>query len=81
MVGPFQPSNISFGFITRLQGYCFSAHNPYEDNGLKFFDEFGNKLNDISENRIEENYQNINYETPSNFFFLPKNRGWCRQIY
>ena len=39
----------------------------YEDNGLKFFDEFGNKLNDISENIIEENYQNINYETPSNF--------------
>ena len=34
---------------------------------LKFFDEFGNKLNDISENIIEENYQNINYETPSNF--------------
>ena len=24
-------------------------------------------LNDISENIIEENYQNINYETPSNF--------------
>ena len=70
LAGPLPTPAISHLVLSlRLQGgvVISASHNPYEDNGLKFFDEFGNKLNDISENIIEENYQNINYETPSNF--------------
>ena len=70
LAGPLPTPAISHLVLSlRLQGgvVISASHNPYEDNGLKFFDEFGNKLNDISENLIEENYQNINYETPSNF--------------
>ena len=70
LAGPLPTPAISHLVLSlRLQGgvVISASHNLYEDNGLKFFDEFGNKLNDISENLIEENYQNINYETPSNF--------------
>ncbi|MEK9994242.1 MAG: phosphoglucosamine mutase [Hydrogenophilales bacterium] len=70
LAGPLPTPAISHLVLSlRLQGgvVISASHNPYEDNGLKFFDEFGNKLNDISEDIIEKNYQNINYETPSNF--------------
>ena len=70
LAGPLPTPAISHLVLSlRLQGgvVISASHNYYEDNGLKFFDEFGNKLNDISENIIEENYQNINYQTPSNF--------------
>lgn len=70
LAGPLPTPAISHLVLSlRLQGgvVISASHNFYEDNGLKFFDEFGNKLNDISEKTIEENYQNINYETPSNF--------------
>ena len=69
LAGPLPTPAISHLVLSlRLQGgvVISASHNPYEDNGLKFFDEFGNKLNDISEDIIEKNYQNINYETPSN---------------
>ena len=70
LAGPLPTPAISHLVLSlRLQGgvVISASHNPYEDNGLKFFDEFGNKLSDISEDSIEKNYQNINYETPSNF--------------
>jgi phosphoglucosamine mutase len=70
LAGPLPTPAISHLVLSlRLQGgvVISASHNPYEDNGLKFFDEYGNKLNDNSENIIQENYQNINYETPSNF--------------
>ena len=35
-----------------------ASHNPYYDNGIKFFDRFGNKLNSKDEKKIEEIYQN-----------------------
>ena len=31
-----------------------ASHNPYEDNGIKFFDRTGEKLSDELEDRIEE---------------------------
>ena len=39
----------------RLQaGIVISAsHNPFEDNGIKFFSASGNKLSDTTENKIE----------------------------
>jgi phosphoglucosamine mutase len=33
-----------------------ASHNPYEDNGIKFFDSQGNKLNEKDESAIEEIY-------------------------
>ncbi|MBK1972041.1 phosphoglucosamine mutase [Campylobacter sp. TTU_617] len=35
-----------------------ASHNPYYDNGIKFFDSFGNKLNEEAEKKIEEIYFN-----------------------
>lgn len=35
-----------------------ASHNPYYDNGIKFFDNEGNKLNTEVEAMIEELYQN-----------------------
>jgi len=37
-----------------------ASHNPYEDNGIKFFDSQGNKLNEKDEAAIEEIYFNEN---------------------
>ncbi len=36
-----------------------ASHNPYYDNGIKFFDSMGNKLNKNIESKIEEIYNNI----------------------
>jgi len=35
-----------------------ASHNPYYDNGIKFFDNLGNKLDETQEIAIEEIYQN-----------------------
>ncbi len=43
-----------------LGGVMISAsHNPYEYNGIKFFDSNGVKLNDDLENEIENLYFNL----------------------
>ncbi len=34
-----------------------ASHNPYDDNGIKFFDSFGNKLQKGSEKEIEAIYE------------------------
>ena len=34
-----------------------ASHNPYEDNGIKFFDRYGSKLNDDIERQIESQMQ------------------------
>ena len=36
-----------------------ASHNPYYDNGIKFFDWFGNKLNREKEKEIEKIYEDI----------------------
>ncbi|WP_300369269.1 phosphoglucosamine mutase [Hydrogenimonas sp.] len=33
-----------------------ASHNPYEDNGIKFFDSHGDKLSEKEEEAIEKNY-------------------------
>ncbi|MAZ45443.1 MAG: phosphoglucosamine mutase [Gammaproteobacteria bacterium] len=48
----------AIAYLTRTlradAGIVISAsHNPYYDNGIKFFDGFGNKLNDATEKEIE----------------------------
>ena len=48
----------AIAYLTRTlradAGIVISAsHNPYYDNGIKFFDAFGNKLNDAAEREIE----------------------------
>ena len=35
-----------------------ASHNPYYDNGIKFFDRFGSKLTDAVEQKIEEHLKN-----------------------
>src|SRR3954462_2779462 len=41
-----------FGFD--LAAVVSASHNPYEDNGIKFFGPDGTKLDDHAERRIEE---------------------------
>ena len=57
LVGPFTTPGIAF--LTRAlrtdAGIMISAsHNPYQDNGIKFFSSEGSKLPDEIESRIEE---------------------------
>jgi phosphoglucosamine mutase len=64
MVGPFPTPGIAF--ITRAYradaGIIISAsHNPYYDNGIKFFDSDGFKLPDEIERQIEELIRNGDY--------------------
>ncbi|MBT5761318.1 MAG: hypothetical protein HOI56_01075 [Gammaproteobacteria bacterium] len=35
-----------------------ASHNPYSDNGVKFFDQHGHKIDDALEKSIENNYNN-----------------------
>lgn len=56
-LGPIPTPGIAF--ITRAMradaGVVISAsHNPYQDNGIKFFDAFGFKLPDQMEDRLQE---------------------------
>jgi phosphoglucosamine mutase len=39
-----------------------ASHNPYYDNGIKFFDAFGSKLSEEIEAKIEEKYFNDEFE-------------------
>ncbi|NOX15218.1 MAG: phosphoglucosamine mutase [Epsilonproteobacteria bacterium] len=58
-IGPMPTPAISF--LTEDMrcdaGIMISAsHNPYFDNGIKFFDSFGNKLDELAESEIEKIY-------------------------
>jgi len=39
-----------------------ASHNPYYDNGIKFFDNFGNKLSQEFEEKIEKRYFENNFD-------------------
>jgi phosphoglucosamine mutase len=39
-----------------------ASHNPYYDNGIKFFDSFGNKLSRTLEEKIEDRYFKNDFE-------------------
>lgn len=46
-------------YLTRMEGYdagvvISASHNPFQDNGIKFFDHEGFKLPDETEEKIEE---------------------------
>jgi phosphoglucosamine mutase len=56
LIGPLPTPGIAF--LTQHFGCSFgvvisASHNPYEDNGIKFFDASGSKLSDELEERIE----------------------------
>jgi phosphoglucosamine mutase len=56
LIGPLPTPGIAY--MTRRFGCGFgvvisASHNPYEDNGIKFFDSSGAKLSDELEERIE----------------------------
>lgn len=52
----------AIAYITRLRGFqagvvVSASHNPYEDNGIKFFSSDGDKLSDAMEHAIEQRMQ------------------------
>lgn len=52
----------AIAYITRLRGFqagvvVSASHNPYEDNGIKFFSSEGDKLSDAAELAIEQRMQ------------------------
>ncbi len=56
LIGPLPTPGIAY--MARKSGCKFgvvisASHNPYEDNGIKFFDEHGSKLSDELEEQIE----------------------------
>jgi phosphoglucosamine mutase len=56
LIGPLPTPGIAY--MTQRLGCCFgvvisASHNPYEDNGIKFFDGTGSKLSDRVEQEIE----------------------------
>lgn len=55
-----------------------ASHNPYEDNGIKFFDAHGNKLSEEIEEKIEEIYNNKTLLTTS--CVTGKEIGYARRI-
>lgn len=57
LLGPIPTPAIAYltGTLRAQLGIVISAsHNPYEDNGIKFFSDAGMKLNDDFEQKIEE---------------------------
>src|SRR3954454_9883397 len=56
LTGPLPTPGVAY--LTGLHRCSFgvvisASHNPYEDNGIKFFDAAGGKLTDERESRIE----------------------------
>lgn len=79
LVGPLPTPAIAM--LTRSlradMGVVISAsHNPYEDNGIKFFGPDGHKLSDDEEMQLE---QNIVTQCPSTLA-SPKNLGRARRL-
>ena len=61
-IGPMPTPAIAFLTLNMRcdAGIMISAsHNPYFDNGIKFFDWFGNKLNREKEEEIEKIYEDL----------------------
>jgi phosphoglucosamine mutase len=56
LIGPLPTPGIAYmarKFECDLAVVISASHNPYDDNGIKFFDKDGGKLNDEIEERIE----------------------------
>lgn len=54
-----------------------ASHNPYEDNGIKFFNNDGRKLSDEAEHKIEEIYFNDDFDK---YMQTNKNIGSSKRI-
>ncbi|MBM4229440.1 MAG: phosphoglucosamine mutase [Gammaproteobacteria bacterium] len=62
LIGPLSTPGVAY--MTRHFGCKFgvvisASHNPYHDNGIKFFDGAGGKLSDEEEARIEAELENL----------------------
>lgn len=62
LIGPLPTPGVAY--MTRHFGCKFgvvisASHNPYHDNGIKFFDSAGGKLSDEEEARIEAELENL----------------------
>lgn len=55
-----------------------ASHNPFEDNGIKFFDRFGSKLTQEAEQEIEQIFQD--HSLVKNSFKTHNNIGSSRRI-
>lgn len=55
-----------------------ASHNPYEDNGVKFFDRFGFKLDEQAEREIEKIY--ANQSMLLEHFTTKKDIGYSKRI-
>ena len=69
LTGPMPTPGVAY--LIRHKGDSFgvvisASHNPYEDNGIKFFDRTGEKLGDDLETRIEQEMEQGVQTQPSN---------------
>ena len=84
LVGPLPTPGIAH-LVTRLRcdfGVVISAsHNPYQDNGIKFFDRHGSKLPDSIEDAIEEELAREPVTRPSEQLGRAQHVGDRRAIY
>ncbi|MFZ9061964.1 MAG: phosphoglucosamine mutase, partial [Steroidobacteraceae bacterium] len=84
LVGPLPTPGIAH-LVTRLRcdfGVVISAsHNPYQDNGIKFFDRHGSKLPDAIEDAIEEELAREPVTRPSEQLGRAQHVGDRRAIY
>src|SRR3979490_3301505 len=68
LIGPLPTPGIAY--ITRRFNYDIgvvisASHNPYDDNGIKFFDASGGKLSDELEERVETELEQPPLTRPS----------------
>src|SRR5690606_20446504 len=69
LTGPMPTPGIAY--LIRHKGDAFgvvisASHNPYDDNGIKFFDRTGEKLGDELEERIEQEIERTVHTQASN---------------
>jgi len=84
LLGPLPTPGIAY--LTRKFGADFgvvisASHNPYYDNGIKFFDGEGEKLSDDLEERIEAALDNPPITRDSSALGKAKNVGSARTAY
>jgi len=69
LTGPIPTPGIAYLIKSRADSFgvvISASHNPYQDNGIKFFDRTGEKLSDEIEDRIEQEMERGVHTQPSN---------------
>jgi phosphoglucosamine mutase len=84
LLGPIPTPGIAY--LTRSLGADFgvvisASHNPYQDNGIKFFDRQGRKLSDGVEHAIEQHLNEPAYTVPSESLGKAKRVDTARDQY